>query len=306
LDRREGRRRIGSEADENLHDFEVMDERFGARALRAQQARKALTMVHEQPAASPDNWDSHWGEYAEAASLNPAQAYRRKLILRVLGLATARSPVRLLDLGSGNGDFSAELRRLRPDAEILGLDLSEGGVELSRKKVPGGHFFQQDFSRPLHVDASFHGWATHAVCSEVLEHVDDPVATLKNVRCLMAPGCHLVVTVPGGPVSAFDRHIGHRQHFTVERLKDTVERAGIPVAEAWGAGFPFFNLYRLVVLARGRSLIQDVATGGKDGASSLPPSALLAMRAFNGLFKLNAMKTPLGWQLVALGILPSQ
>jgi hypothetical protein len=50
------------------------------------------------------------------------------------------------------------------------------------------------------------------------------------------------------------------------------------------------------VLARGEKLIHDV-----EGESQLLPlTARLAMRAFEGLFKLNRSRGSFGWQLVAV------
>jgi glycosyltransferase involved in cell wall biosynthesis len=43
--------------------------------------------------------------------------------------------------------------------------------------------------------------------------VDEPARLLRNARTFLAPGCHLVVTVPGGPRSASDLRIGHRRHY---------------------------------------------------------------------------------------------
>ena len=45
---------------------------------------------------------------------------------------------------------------------------------------------------------SYAGWATDAVCSEVLEHVDSPVLFLQAARPWLADGSRLIVTVPGG------------------------------------------------------------------------------------------------------------
>jgi 2-polyprenyl-3-methyl-5-hydroxy-6-metoxy-1,4-benzoquinol methylase len=246
-------------------------------------------------ATDREQWNDHWDEFAASAALNPAQAYRRKLVFELLALDRAKAPVRLLDLGSGTGDFALEVSRARADAEIVGLDLSASGVSLATRKVPRGRFFQQDFTAPIEIDARYRGWATHAVCSEVLEHVDDPAAVLRNVATLLAPGCRLVVTVPGGPMSAFDKHIGHRGHFRVSRLEQTLRDAGFEVEDLRGAGFPFFNLYRLAVVARGKKLIEDAS--GTD--ADLPLAARATMQAFSWLFRLNASKTKLGWQLVA-------
>jgi SAM-dependent methyltransferase len=252
----------------------------------------------ERP-ASADDWNHHWGSYAGNAELNPAQAYRRQLVFKSLGLADAKRPVRVLEIGSGQGDFSRELKQYYPDAELVGLDLSETGVEIAKKKVPGGQFFQQDLLQPLAIPPQYRSWATHAVCSEVLEHMDDPLTALKNARLCLAPGGKLVITVPGGPMSAFDKHIGHRGHFTPQRLEALLHDAGFSVTALHGAGFPFFNLYRLTVVARGSKLIADVADD-----RGLSTAARAAMRFFGWLFRYNAHETQRGWQLVATAVEP--
>jgi SAM-dependent methyltransferase len=259
--------------------------------------------VSEVPVSPGDDWDKHWNAYADSASVNPAQAYRRQLILEALMLPTAPRPVRLLELGCGQGDFAQDLLAQNPDAELCGLDLAQKGVEIARRKVPNASFFQQDLTQPMAIPEQFRGWATHAVCSEVLEHVDDPVAVLRNVRTCLAPGCRLVITVPAGPLSAFDRHIGHRAHFTPQRLDDVLRAAGLEVPDLRGAGFPFFNLYRLAVVARGRALIRDAAG---DDARGLPVAARATIRLFSWLFRLNSARGRLGWQLIAVGVEPGR
>ncbi|HET8547571.1 MAG TPA: class I SAM-dependent methyltransferase, partial [Bryobacteraceae bacterium] len=207
-----------------------------------------------------DNWERHWEEYAASAQENPAQAYRRRLVFSALDLPDCGA-ARILDIGSGQGDFAAALRAWRPNAQILGLELSQSGVDIAARKVPGARFARRDLLAYDPVPQEQRNWATHAVCSEVLEHLDDPERLLRNARAYMAPGCRLVVTVPGGPMSAFDRHIGHRRHFTASDLSGVLTAAGFSNVLITGAGFPFFNLYRCVVILRGRKLIEDVRAG---------------------------------------------
>jgi SAM-dependent methyltransferase len=251
------------------------------------------------PHETTDPWDRHWSEYEKSATLNPAQVYRRRLVFDALELTRATGPVRLLDIGCGQGDFSRELKERHPDLELLGVDLSEVGVEIARAKVPNGVFHQVDLAKSVTLPDRYRRWATHAVCSELLEHIDDPTLVLQNVRTLLAPGARLVVTVPAGPVSAFDRHIGHRSHFTFDRLARLLGDAGFELASVHGAGFPFFNLYRLLVIARGRKLIVDASSDHE-----LPASARAAMRAFSWLFRFNASTGRLGWQMVAVAVEP--
>jgi len=256
-------------------------------------------MSTPEPRAHHDDWDQHWGSYAETVEHNPAQAYRRELVLELLELERATDPVRLLEIGSGQGDLSRELKRVHPAAELVGIDLSETGLAIARRKVPDGQFFQQDLTQPLTIPERYRGWATHGVCSEVLEHIDDPVKALRNARECLAPGGRLVITVPGGPMSAFDRHIGHRGHFTAARLEAVLLEAGFEVGALYGAGFPFFNLYRLAVVARGRKLITDV-----EDSKGLSLSARTTMRFFGFLFRYNALRTRRGWQMVATAVNP--
>jgi hypothetical protein len=70
------------------------------------------------------------------------------------------------------------------------------------------------------------------------------------------------------------------------------------VASLYGAGFPFFNLYRLTVIARGRKLVEDATDG------DMPVMARVAMRAFSWLFRMNAVRTLRGWQLIAVAVEP--
>lgn len=241
-----------------------------------------------------DDWDRHWHHYADSAATNPAEAYRRRLILRLLDLGTG--PARVLDIGSGQGDLAAELKLHHPDAEIIGIELSEHGVAVAQAKVPGAAFFKCDLLRETAPPLNLQNWATHAVCSEVLEHVDQPERLLANAIPYLAPGCRLVVTVPGGPRSAFDRHIGHRRHYDRAELRNLMLRTGLQVEHVTTAGFPFFNLYRLAVILRGEKLVEDVSAAEDAPASKL---ALAIMAVFGKLFAANLPSTPWGWQVVA-------
>jgi SAM-dependent methyltransferase len=247
------------------------------------------------PRPGRDDWNRHWDAYEPVARINPAQDFRNRLVRDALQLDRAPDPVRLLDIGSGQGDFAQKLSLAVPRAEYVGVELSRSGVELSRRKVPGARFFEGDVQLPLALPDEYRGWATHAVCAEVLEHLDDPTQALRHLLPWMAPGGRLVVTVPGGPMSAFDKHIGHRRHYTPRTLGAVLREAGLDRVDVRGAGFPFFNVYRLAVIAQGEGLAAKAARPGFDGR--LGPR--LAAKVFGGLFRMTTARSPLGWQLVA-------
>src|SRR3954451_14111638 len=95
-----------------------------------------------------DNWESHWDHYAAAASQNPAQQMRHALVIKMLRSEKESEAMRALDIGSGQGDFLVKLHGIRPEAELLGFELSLSGVEISRRKLPAAQFFVADLFQP--------------------------------------------------------------------------------------------------------------------------------------------------------------
>ena len=250
-----------------------------------------------------DDWDQHWDSFGEAAEGNPANVYRRQLVVSLLGNLPVGAT--LLDVGCGQGQFAIYLRETYPHVAVWGVDYSLAGIERGRAHAAARgadvRFVQRDLLQPTTLDAGQPA-AGYAVCSEVLEHVDDPVLLLRNARNLLAPGCRLVVTVPGGPRSAFDRHIGHRRHFKAAELGGALSDAGYRVEGVFRAGFPFFNLYKLAVIARGRRLITDVEDRAPGAKAST--AELLTTRFFDMGFKHNRDDFPLGWQMAAVAVVP--
>lgn len=98
-------------------------------------------------------------------------------------------------------------------------------------------------------------------------------------------------------MSAFDRHIGHRTHYTRDSIGELLEESGFQVEQSLLAGFPFFNLYRLMVIARGKKLIADVEAQST-GLQTLAVRAMMKLFAF--LFRFNLRNSRFGWQVIAV------
>ena len=253
--------------------------------------------VREQP--ENDDWNRHWGTFGDAVSGNPATVYRSRLILKLLGQIDPGAIV--LEIGCGQGEFTLLLAEMYPQADVRGIDNSSEGVvratQMAGSRQLPVSFAQRDLLQEVRLNDDDRGRATLAVCSEVLEHVDEPGVLLRNAADYMAPRCRFVVTVPGGPRSAFDRHIGHRRHFTPKRLRVLLEESGFEDITIRRAGFPFFNLYRLLVIARGKRLIADIEQpeGATDrGHIGRSSSVLQSSVSIQSGF------LPFGWQLLAV------
>lgn len=94
-------------------------------------------------------------------------------------------PMSILEAGCG----STSHFRLPPDAELVGVDISEG--QLRR---------HTSLHRAILADIQSHDFSGESfdlvICWNVLEHVPDPGAALRNLASALAPGGLLVVGVP--------------------------------------------------------------------------------------------------------------
>jgi 2-polyprenyl-3-methyl-5-hydroxy-6-metoxy-1,4-benzoquinol methylase len=137
------------------------------------------------------------------------------------------APGAILDVGCGRGDLVSAFARRGWRAH--GLDISPVAVDsASRRGVDArvGTIEQAPWA-PASFDV--------IVMSHVLEHVHDPVASLRRARELLKPGGTLVVAVPNwgsgvrrlfGPRWAMLDLPRHLQHFTAAALARAAGRAG--------------------------------------------------------------------------------
>jgi len=243
-----------------------------------------------------DDWDQLWSDLFLASRYNPSQGYRREILIHWLKQQSLPVKSHLLDIGSGQGDLIASLVRVFPAVEVAGVEMSATGIAQSKTKAPTALFFQRDLQLDPQADDALLNWATVAVCCEVLEHVDEPEKVLAHAARYLAPGARLFITVPGGPRSAFDRHIGHRRHFNKKSLDEVIRAAGLIPEKVCGTGFPFFNLYKMTVILRGKALIKDVSV---EEETQLGWLARTAMFAFSLVLKRRFNCPSWGWQMTA-------
>ena len=248
-----------------------------------------------------DIWSEHWQAYANSAGENPAAKMRHAIILERLQ-SLPEKPGLLLDVGSGQGDCLYRAVASQCAKKYVGFELSEVGVSISRSKVPQAEFFQVDLFSPPNDISWLIGQCDVVICSDVIEHVDEPEDFCCLLKDYLKPGAYLYVTVPGGPMSDFDRHIGHRTHYDEASIIRLLTVAGFIVEKVFLAGFPFFNLYRMMVILRGKRLIFDVKSDAENSASGF--IARLMMQIFGILFKLNMSHSQFGWQIFAVARCP--
>jgi SAM-dependent methyltransferase len=136
--------------------------------------------------------DSHQGYYETYWSPEGFSPTDKALpeSLRVVFERYVRAEHRAIDVGCGDGSKSGEWLS-RHAAAYTGFDVSSHAVQLARARGFEAHLVDDASALPLS-DAS----VDVAVCSEVLEHLFDPLAAVREIRRVLQSGGTLIVTVP--------------------------------------------------------------------------------------------------------------
>ena len=132
-------------------------------------------------------WTNYFTVYD---TLNQARPYQA-MIRRQLELLAPRSGERVLDAGTGSGNFAAVLAAA--GAVVTGVDFCEPAFALARRKAPAATFEFGDLTHPLrYADHAFDAVA----CSAVLHVMNGPeqAFAIGEMARVLRPGGRLVVT----------------------------------------------------------------------------------------------------------------
>jgi SAM-dependent methyltransferase len=191
---------------------------------------------------TPDGYEKLWARsWRRLAELSPLLDSRHRAVVRALGPAL-RPGARGLDVGCGDGRLLQRLLVVEPRLELAGIDGALAAVEHPPEALRG-RLRQGDVAQ---LEASYPGQHFDFVCcSEVLEHLVDPAATMKAMAALLVPGGVCVVTVPGLQRywSSLDENAGHVQRFEVTALRKLFVDAGLEVTSLYGWGATFARAY---------------------------------------------------------------
>ncbi len=127
---------------------------------------------------------------------------------------------RILDAGCGSGRNMVELARY---GEVTGVELSATSVAVARGRGVGEVVEGSVLEMPFAED-SFE----LAVSLDVIEHLEDDEAALKELRRVVSPGGALLVTVPAyqGLWSRHDEINHHHRRYSRRALVDAAAAAG--------------------------------------------------------------------------------
>ena len=209
--------------------------------------------------------------------VGPRHRLRESLLLKLL--LSGRPGPELLNVGAGQGTFTRALEER--GFRVTSVEPSLRAVELLRMRVRGPVVDASAESLPFE-DSAFDG----AVLGEVLEHVEDDLAGLRETARVVRPGGVVAISVPANPAwfGPSDEWAGHHRRYTRAALLKLCAGAGLDVVRLRPWGFPVSSLYHRKIYEP-RLAAQGAArpSGAQRPAVAVLGAALQVDRLFVGV-----------------------
>ncbi|MCI0664264.1 MAG: class I SAM-dependent methyltransferase, partial [Acidobacteria bacterium] len=161
---------------------------------------------------------------------------RRAIVFAQIEDALEASPLfrQILDIGCGTG---ATMDHLRGYGEVQGIDLSEIPLGFSRRRGHNRVFCASATELPFE-NESF----DLITALDVIEHLDDDVKGLSEIRRVLKPDAPAIIFVPAfqalwGPN---DVQSGHRRRYRIAQLQTAIEAARLSVERISYANIAMF------------------------------------------------------------------
>lgn len=167
--------------------------------------------------------------YLKHTSKNPLQKFLiNRFYSSLLNELIKIVPSSILDVGCGEGFTLARIRNAGIKAVLEGVDIRPEAINLGQKLNPEltlrtGNIYQLPYA-----DNSFDA----VLCSEVLEHLDDPERALAELRRVIRKYC--IISVPNEPlfrianflrgknITRLGNDIEHIQHWSSRGIADLI------------------------------------------------------------------------------------
>jgi len=188
---------------------------------------------------------------------------RYEIIMRLVKKYSGISCGKVLDAGCGDGMLTSLIAG--EGYSVDGVDTNLQGIEIARSKfeqknILGDFYVIDSYRYPFEEEVY-----DIVVCSDVIEHVKEPVKMLNEIKRVLKKGGYLIIStpvkIPYRPLSP-----NHVQEWTAQEFRSFCSEVfGIPVEGVLSHPLVFYNAYtskNRVIRKISRSLINSFTLAG--------------------------------------------
>lgn len=183
--------------------------------------------------------------------------YVKREIRRLLGSLPADAPIRVLDAGTGFGQYAYFMARNFPNVLVRAVDVKQDYLDNARRfleQTPQGRQVELAYDDLTQLQSE--GPFDFILSVDVMEHIEDDRAVFRNFARVLASGGHVLVNTPSdlggsdvtgeGEASFIEEHV--RDGYNMDELKEKLREAGLePVRSLYTYG-PYGSLaWRLLI-----------------------------------------------------------
>lgn len=144
---------------------------------------KTLIQIHEE--VPPDHYDT-------GIKNNLLQKIWHEQRFKEVLQITEPTSGRVLDIGCHSGTFTEKIATKLGTKKLYGIDISRSAIKQIRKRIPLGKFKVEDAHNMV-----FHANFFDVIyCIEVLEHLDNPIKVLSEMKRVLRKGGKVIILVP--------------------------------------------------------------------------------------------------------------
>jgi len=151
-------------------------------------------------------------------------------------------PIRVLDAGTGFGQYAYFMAKNFPNAEILAVDIKDDYLANARRfldQTSQGKQVQTAYEDLTQLQTK--GPFDFILSVDVMEHIEDDRGVFRNFERVLAPGGHVLINTPsdlGGSdvqgdddTSFIEEHV--RDGYNLDELHEKLETAGLKPVQSW-------------------------------------------------------------------------
>ena len=149
----------------------------------------------------------------------------------------------IVEVGAGTGSYTRELLTAEPQ-RLVAIEPSGYLFPELERSLRDNDIVELHHGTLADVAETLAGQADSVVYVNVLEHIADDAAEIRQAARALKPGGALGIVVPALPwlSSRFDREIGHHRRYSRQQLVGLIEANGLRVVEA-----RYFDMLGIVI-----------------------------------------------------------